>query len=172
MKIARTGNQKSILRVTDSMSLNLLLEEFEKEIAEYNGTKYAVLCSSGRTAILLSLSALRIGHADEIVVPDFVDPIVAITVFCNGSVPRFCDVDRQTLALSPTSLLETLGPRTKAVIFVHPFGFPTDPSPMLEIANEKGIAFIDDTAQSLGASTRGKKAGSFGNVGILTFKSF
>lgn len=73
--------------MTDSMSLNLLLEEFEKEIAEYNETKYAVLCSSGRTAILLSLSALRIGHADEIVVPDFVDPIVAITVFCNGSVP-------------------------------------------------------------------------------------
>jgi dTDP-4-amino-4,6-dideoxygalactose transaminase len=153
----------------NSTSMNLILEELEKEIAKYIGTRYAVLCSSGRTAIRLSLLSLGIGHSDEVVIPDFACQILPITVFCAGAVPKFCDIDRHTLALSPTYLPEVLGPNTKAVIFVPLFGLPVDPSPILEIANKRGIAFIDDAAQALGASTKGKKAGSFGNVGILTF---
>jgi dTDP-4-amino-4,6-dideoxygalactose transaminase len=152
----------------NSTAMNMI-EELEKNIAKYIGTRYAVMCSSGRTAIRLSLLALGIGHGDEVVIPDFACQILPITVFCVGAVPRFCDVDRQTLALSPTRLLEVLGPNTKAVIFVPLFGLPVDPSQTLEIANKRGIAFIDDAAQALGTSIKAKKAGSFGNVGILTF---
>lgn len=153
----------------DSMSINLRLEELEKEVAKYIGTRYAVVCSSGRRALQFSLLALEVKHGHEVVIPDFSCQIVPITVFCTGAVPVFCDIDRQTLALSPMRLPEVLGSDTKAIIFVHPFGFPVDPSPILEITNKRAIAFIDDAAQALGASVKGKKAGSFGNVGILTF---
>jgi dTDP-4-amino-4,6-dideoxygalactose transaminase len=149
--------------------LNPIVEEVEREIARYIGTRYSVLCSSGRTAIRFSLLALGIGYGDEVIIPDFACQIVPITVFCAGAVPRFCDVERETLTLSRARLPEVLKSKTKAVIFIHPFGFPTDPSPIIEISEKRGIAFIDDAAQALGASVRGKKAGSFGNVGILTF---
>jgi dTDP-4-amino-4,6-dideoxygalactose transaminase len=156
--------------MTDTLtSLNSILEEFEKEIAKYVGTRYVILCSSGRTAIRLSLLALGIGHGDKVVIPDFACQILPITVFCVGAVPRFCDIDRQTLALSSAHFPKVLEPNTKAVIFAPLFGLPVDPYPILEIATEKGIAFIDDSAQALGTEIKGKKAGSFGNVGILSF---
>jgi dTDP-4-amino-4,6-dideoxygalactose transaminase len=149
--------------------MNLILEELEKEIAKYIGTRYAVLCSSGRTAIRLSLQALGVGYGDEVIIPDFACQILPITVFCAEAAPKYCDIDRQTLALSSAYLPKALGPNTKAVIFAPLFGLPVDPYPTLEIATERGIAFIDDSAQALGTEVKGKKAGSFGNVGILTF---
>lgn len=162
---------------SDSMRANaanvdLMLEELEQEIAKYIGTKYAIACSSARTAIRFSLLALDIGHGDEVVIPDFACQILPITVFCTGASPRFCDVTRQTCALSSTSLQEMLRPNTKAVIFVQLFGLPVDPSPIQEIVKKRGITLIDDAAQALGVSIGGKKAGSFGKVGILTFNKF
>ena len=157
---------------TDSASLKSVLEEFEKQIASYVGTRYAIACSSGRTAIRFSLLALGIGHCDEVVVPDFAGEILPITVFCTGALPRLCDIDKKTLSLSPTHLQKVLRPNTKAVIFTHLYGMPVDPSPILEITQKRGIVFIDDAAQALGASIEGKKAGSFGDVGILSFNKF
>lgn len=146
-----------------------MFEDIEQEIASYIGTKHAVVCSSGRTALLLALSALGVGHEDEVVVPDFVDQIVPITVFCYGATPKSCDIDRNTLAISPESFLKTIKPNTKAVIFVHLYGYPVDPRPLLESASRNGVAFIDDAAQGLGATVNGKKVGSFGDAGITTF---
>jgi dTDP-4-amino-4,6-dideoxygalactose transaminase len=157
------------LMATSETSMNLVLEELEKEIAGYIGTRFAILCSSGRMAIWLSLLALGIGHGDEVVIPDFACQILPITVFCVGAVPKFCDIDRKTLALSPSHLLKILGKSTKAVIFAPLFGMPADPSHVLEIADKNGIVFIDDAAQAIGTEIRGRKAGSFGRVGILTF---
>jgi dTDP-4-amino-4,6-dideoxygalactose transaminase len=153
----------------DLMSTHLILEDLESDIARYIGTRHAVLCSSGRMAIQVSLLALGIGHGDEVVVPDFACQILPIAVFCAGSIPKFCDIDKQTLALSSACLPRVLNENTKAVIFAHLFGFPADPSPILEITDKRGIIFIDDAAQALGASIKGKKAGSFGDLGILTF---
>lgn len=146
-----------------------MFEEIEQEIASYTGKRHAVVCSSGRTALLLSLSALGIGHGDDVIVPDFVDQIVPLTVFCAGATTGLCDINRGTLALSPESFSKMIKPTTKAVIFVHLYGYPVDPSPIMEIASRNKVAFIDDAAQALGASINGKKAGSFGDVGITTF---
>lgn len=156
----------------DSAITNLMVEELEKEIAEFIGTRYAVMCSSGRAGIWFSLLALGIGYGDAVVIPDFACEILPITVFCAGAVPRFCDIDRQTLTLSPTRLQQVLQQNTKAVIFVHPYGFPVDPSLILEITAKRGIAFIDDAAQALGASAKSKKAGSYGKVGVLSLSKF
>jgi len=147
-------------------------EQFEKQVADYIGTRHAVLCSSGRSAIRYSLLALGVGHGDEVIIPDFACEILPITVFCSGAVPRFCDIERNTLALSPDDLKKRISPKTKALIFVHLYGMPADPKPILEIAQKAGVAFIDDAAQALGASLEGQKTGSFGNVGILSLNKF
>jgi dTDP-4-amino-4,6-dideoxygalactose transaminase len=146
-----------------------LFEDIEQEVASYIGTKHAVVCSSGRTALLLALFALRVGHGDEVVIPDFVDQIVPVTVFCSGATPKPCDINRNTLAISSESFSKMVRSKTKAVIFVHLYGYSVDPSPLLEEASRKGVAFVDDAAQALGASVNQKKVGSFGDVGITTF---
>ena len=155
-----------------SKNWNSTLETLEKKIADFAGTQHAVICNSGRAAIFYSLRALRIKHSDEVVVPDYSSQILPITVFCTGATPKFCDIDRKTLALSPKHLLKVLSPNTKAIIFVPPYGMPVDPSPILEITREKKIAFITDAAQALGTKVDGKMVASFGDVGILSFNKF
>jgi len=130
------------------------------------------LCSSGRSAIRYSLLALGIGHKDEVIIPDFACEILPITVFCLGASPKFCDIERHTLALSSKHVKKCISPKAKALIFVHLYGMPIDPKPMLEVAQEAGVAFIDDAAQALGASIRGQRIGSFGDVGILSLNKF
>jgi dTDP-4-amino-4,6-dideoxygalactose transaminase len=156
----------------DSETLESVREKFEKKLAEYIGTKYAIACSSGRSALRFSLLALDIKQGDEIVIPDYTAEIIPITVFCNGAVPKFCDIDPSTLSISPEQLKKVVSPKTKAVILVHLYGLPVDPSPILEICQAKDIFLIDDAAQALGASINGKKAGSFGNTGIISFNKF
>lgn len=159
-KIFRSSGYESIIR------------EFEKQIANYIGTKHAILCSSGRSAIRFSLLALEIGKGDEVIVPDYSGVIIPTIVLSTGASPITCDVDRETYSLSPRHFKKATSANTKAVIFTHLYGVPADPEPILEIAREKGIIFIDDAAQALGASIKGKMAGSFGDVGILSFNKF
>ena len=156
----------------NSETLESVREKFEKQLAEYIGTKYAIACSSGRSAIRFSLLALDIKHRDEIIIPDYSCEIIPITVFCTRAVPKFCDIERDTLSISPNHLKKLVSPKTKAVILVHLYGLPVDPSPALEICHAKDILLIDDAAQALGASINGKKAGSFGNIGIISFNKF
>lgn len=155
-----------------STNANLMLAQLEKEIAENIGTRYAVVCTSARSAIRFSLLALRIRYGDEVLIPDLVPEELPMTVVCTGGIPRFCDVDRRTCAMSPKSFQKSLRPNTRAVIFSYLYGLPADPLLMKEITDEKGIAFIEDASQALGVSIKGRKAGSFGNVGILNFHKF
>ena len=158
--------------ISISKNWDSTIEALEKRVADFAGTRHAVVCNSGRAAIFYSLLSLGIKHSDEVIIPDYCCQLLPITVFCTGATPKFCDIERKTLALSPEHLLKVLTPSTKAVIFVPPYGLPADPSPVLEIAREKKIAFITDAAQSLGASLGGKMVASFGDVGILSFNKF
>ena len=149
-----------------------IIESLEKKVADFAGTQHAVICNSGRAAIFYSLLALGIKHSDEVIIPDYSSQILPITVFCTGATPKFCDIERKTLALSPRHLLKVLNPNTKAIIFVPPYGMPIDPSPILEIIKGKKIAFITDAAQALAAKLGGRMVASFGDVGILSFNKF
>jgi dTDP-4-amino-4,6-dideoxygalactose transaminase len=158
--------------ITLSSVSNSALEKFEEKVARYVGKRYAVMCSSGRSAIRFSLLALGIGRGDEVIIPDLTCQILPLTVLSSGAMPKFCDINRNTIALSLKYLSKVLNRNTKAVILIHPLGIPVDPTPFLEITQEKGIALIEDAAQALGAAIRGKKVGSFGDIGIFTFNKF
>jgi dTDP-4-amino-4,6-dideoxygalactose transaminase len=149
-----------------------LLDEIENKIADYIGTRYAILCSSARSAIRYTLLALNIGPDDEVIIPDFSCQILPITVFCTGAHPIFCDIDKKNFTLSSEHISKIINKKTKAIIFTHLYGIPTDPFSILDTAQKRDIVFIDDAAQSLGASMNGKMTGSLGDVGIITFNKF
>lgn len=142
---------------------------FEHELARYLGASHVIAVNSGGMALQMAIRGLGLVPGDEVIVP--VDTCVAdaFAVFNAGAVPLFADTDPETLTLDWASVEETLGPRTRAVIVVHPWGRPADMDRAREVAERHGLLLIDDACQALGAEWRGRKAGTLGDVGIHSF---
>ncbi|PCN51053.1 erythromycin biosynthesis sensory transduction protein eryC1 [Candidatus Geothermarchaeota archaeon ex4572_27] len=144
-------------------------EAFEREFASYIGVRRAVATSSGTSALFLILKALGIGPGDEVVVPAFTFIASVTPVLMVGARPRFVDVDYETMTLDPEAVRRAVGERTKAIIAVHLFGHPADMSPILEVAEERGIYVIEDAAEAHGAKYRGRRVGSIGHAAFFSF---
>lgn len=142
---------------------------FERDWAAYCDAAHAVGVASGTDALQLSLTALGIGAADEVVVPANTFIATAAAVVRVGAVPRFADVSDDTLLMTPQTLTEAITPRTRAVIMVHLFGQVPDMAGLLAVASQAGIAVIEDAAQAHGAEWGGRRAGSFGEAACFSF---
>jgi dTDP-4-amino-4,6-dideoxygalactose transaminase len=145
------------------------LAELEREIASYVGTEEAVGVASGTDALFLPLKALGIGPGDEVITTPFTFFATAEVVANLGAVPRFVDIDPVTFNIDPDHIAAAVNERTRAVIAVHLFGHPADIGACVRICEERGLRLIEDCAQSLGATWEGRKAGSFGTAGALSF---
>lgn len=146
-------------------------KEFEAEVTNYTGAKYAHAVSSGSTAVATILSAAGIGMGDEIIVPPFtfVAPIEA--AFLAGALPIFAEID-ETLCLSPEGIEAALTPKTKAVLLVHMLGTAADIDGIMEVCNKHNLILIEDCGQAMGAFWKGKSVGLFGKVGSFSFDYF
>lgn len=142
---------------------------FEEEMADFLGVKYAVGVSSGTDALILSLRALEVGQGDEVIVPAYTFFATAEAVSHVGATPVFVDIDPDTYCLDPTELTRRITRRTRAIIPVHLFGHPADLDPVMAIAKREGLSVIEDAAQAVGAMYRGRKVGSLGDAGCLSF---
>jgi len=142
---------------------------FEEEISEYLGVKYSVGVASGTDALLLTLRAYGIGEGDEVIVPAFTFFATAEVVSQVGAIPVFVDIDPQTYCLEVTQLEAKISSRTKAIIPVHLYGHAADMAPILEIAKRRRLKVIEDNAQAMGAEYKGRKTGSLGDAGCLSF---
>ncbi len=145
------------------------VEEFEKQLANYIGTKYAVATTSATTALHLSLVALGVKAGDEVLVADFTHPATGNVVIEVGAKPVLVDIDSETFCLDFDDLKAKITSKTKAVIPVHPFGFPVNIPELRKIVVGRGIAIIEDAATAIGASVQGQKCGSLGEVGCFSF---
>src|SRR5690606_7691500 len=145
------------------------VESFEEAWAEYCGTQYAIGVGNGTDALHLALRAIGVGPGDEVVVPanTFVATVEAIVL--AGAVPRFADVDPGTLLLTPETLRAAVTPATQAVVVVHLYGQMADMDAIARIADDLGIALIEDAAQAHGARWRGVRAGAWGIAGCFSF---
>lgn len=144
-------------------------EAFEKETAEYCGSKYGVGVNSGTDALILALAALDIKEGDEVITTPFTFVATAEAVSRVGARPVFTDIDPDTYNINPAKIEKAVTKNTKAVIPVHLFGNPCDMDPILKIAGKYGLRIIEDTAQAIGAVYKGRKAGSFGDAGCFSF---
>jgi len=142
---------------------------FEERFAEYMGTRMALGVTSGTAALDCAVAGLGIGPGDEVIVPAYTWWSDYTCVVHAGALPVFADIDR-TLNIDPKDFEHKITDRTKAVIAVHLLGGPCDMDPIIETARKRGVAVLEDCAQCVGGSYRGKKLGSIGSVGIYSFQ--
>ncbi len=145
------------------------VKALEKEIAEYCGTKYAVGVASGTDALILGLRACGVGPGDEVIVPSFTFIATADAVSLLGAEPVFADIDPDTYNIDPKSIERRITPRTKAIVPVHLYGQSADMDPILALAKKHNLKVIEDTAQAIGATYKGRKTASMGDVGCISF---
>jgi dTDP-4-amino-4,6-dideoxygalactose transaminase len=141
----------------------------EQELAAHLGVKAAVGVSSGTDALLVSLMALGIGRGDEVVTSTFSFFATAGCIARVGATPRLVDIDPVTYAVDPAGVRNAITPHTRAIIPVHLYGLCADMDPILGIARDANVAVIEDAAQSIGATYKGRQAGSMGAVGCFSF---
>ncbi len=145
------------------------IEEFERTIGEFVGAKYALACNSGTSALHLLLLAHGI-EGKEVIVPSFTFVATANAVLLAGGTPVFAETEDDTYGLDVEDVKRRITSRTAAIITLTYGGFPSRDSPALRaLADERDIVFIEDSAESLGATLDGKKAGSFGHGAIISF---
>jgi dTDP-4-amino-4,6-dideoxygalactose transaminase len=145
------------------------VERFERALAEFTGAKHALGVSSGTDAILVALMALGIGPGDEVLCPSFTFFATAGCVSRVGATPVFVDSCPVCFNIDVRDAARKITPRTKAILPVHLFGQSADMDGVLDLARQHGLRVIEDTAQAMGATYRGKQVGTFGEFGTISF---
>jgi len=142
---------------------------FERELAAFCGTAYAVGLANGTDALHLTLRGLGIGPGDSVIVPanTFVATVEAVVL--AGATPRFADVDAGTLLLTADSIASVMVPSVKAVVPVHLYGQMPDMDAIVEYADAHGLLVVEDAAQAQGATYRARRAGAHGVAGCFSF---
>jgi dTDP-4-amino-4,6-dideoxygalactose transaminase len=161
----------AIARVCDSQRFigGPEVDGFEREIAAYLGVAQAVGLSSGTDALLVALMALGIGPGDEVITPTFSFFATAGAVSRLGATPKLVDIDPLTYNIDTKAAIAAISSRTRAIIPVHLYGQCADMDPLIETAQRCGIAIIEDAAQAIGATYKGRQAGSMGRCGCFSF---
>lgn len=162
---------EAIHRVLDSGQFILGKEvgELECSIAGYVGVKYAVGCASGTDALQVAMMALGIGSGDEVITTPFTFVATTETIALLGAKPVYVDIDPRTFNIDPARIEKAVSSRTKAIIPVHLYGQPAEMEPIMAIAARHNLKVIEDAAQSLGSSYKGRKIGSFGAAACISF---
>jgi dTDP-4-amino-4,6-dideoxygalactose transaminase len=149
--------------------LGPIVEEFEAQLAAYSGCRHGVGMSSGTDALLAALMTEAIGPGDEVITSPFSFFATAGVVHRVGAKPVFADIDPATFNLDPARLDAAVTSRTRAIIPVHLFGQMADMQPILEVAERHRLVVVEDAAQAIGAEEHGRRAGSLGHQGCLSF---
>ncbi len=168
--------EEEIAYVTDALrkgeisgSFGGYIPEFEKKFADFCGVKHGIAVSSGTTALHLAVQAAGIGRGDEVLVSASTNIATGLAAYHNGAVPIAIDSEPITWNIDLDKIEENITPQTKAIIPVHLFGHPVDMDALMDIAKKYSLTVIEDCAESHGATVRGKRTGSFGDMGCFSF---
>lgn len=147
------------------------VDAFEREMIQYTGAGYASAVSAGTAAIHLALRILGIGEGDIVFAPTLTFSATCNPIIYEKATPVFIDSEKDTWNMSPDALRKAFEkyPRPKAVIVVHLYGTPAKLSEIMEICKEHNVPIIEDAAESLSSTYKGKHTGTFGKIGIYSF---
>jgi len=145
------------------------VECLESQLAELTNRDHAIAVNSCTDALFFALEAAGIGAGDEVLVTSFSFIASVSCVLRTGATPVFCDIDPTTFHLDPQSAAGMISHKTRAIVYPSLFGVLTDPEPLLSLARKHHLLFIEDSAQSLGATFFERPAGSFGDLACLSF---
>ena len=138
-------------------------------IAGMTGARAALLTHSCTAALEMAAILCDLGPGDEVIMPSFTFVSTANAVALRGAVPVFVDIDAQTLNIDPDKAAAAVTPRTRAIFAVHYAGFPADMDALAAIARDHGLLLVEDAAQALGSTYKGRPAGSLGDMAAFSF---
>lgn len=145
------------------------VESFEKELAQFCGTRYALALNSGTDALVLGLKALDIGQGDEVITTPFSFIASSHCILRLGAKPIYVDIDPVTFNLEVAQVESKITAKTKALLPVHLFLQCASMGTLLDIAKRRNLKILEDAAEAFGMYYDGKHAGSMGDIGILSF---
>ncbi|HTH51788.1 MAG TPA: DegT/DnrJ/EryC1/StrS family aminotransferase [Pyrinomonadaceae bacterium] len=173
----RTFDESEIALVTEALRSGTLTttkgkfgKELEKKFAEKVGAKYAYACTSGTAAIHIAVAAINPNPGDEIITTSITDMGALTPLMYRGVVPVFAEVDPKTLNVTAETIKAKISDRTRAIIVTHLFGNPCEMDPIMELAREKNIPVIEDSAQTFLAKAGDKFAGAVGDIGCYSLQ--
>jgi perosamine synthetase len=165
-------DKKSVTKVIERGSYWAMgpeVEEFEKLVADYTCRRYGVAFNSGTSALHAILLACKVKRGDEVIVPSFTFIATANAPLFVGAKPVFADIEEETFGLSSSSVQEKITQKTRVIMPIHYGGLPCHIRELQEIADDKRLIFLEDAAESIGASIHGKKVGSFSDSAVFSF---
>lgn len=145
------------------------VKNFETEISQYLGCKYAISCANGTDALVLALTGLGIGQGDEVITSPFTFFATAEAISRVGATPVFVDVVKETYNINPFLIEDKITSKTKAILPVHIFGQPAQMDEIMSIAKRYNLLVIEDACQSIGAAYKGQMTGTIGDAGCFSF---
>lgn len=138
-------------------------------IAKRTGAQQALLTHSCTAALEMAALLCDLAPGDEVIMPSFTFVSTANAVVLRGAVPVFVDIDPETLNLDPARVAAAVGPKTRAIFAVHYAGFPCDMDALADIARRAGCFLVEDAAQALGSTYKGRPSGSLGDMAAFSF---
>lgn len=158
-----------------AMSGTDITKKFEREFAEWLGTKYALGFNNGTSSLLGAFYGCGIGVGDEVICPSVTYWASALPAYSLGASVVFAEIDPVTLCLDPNDIEHRITDRTKAIVVVHYLGYPADMDPIMAIAKKHNLKVIEDVSHAQGGYYKGRRVGTIGDVGAMSLmagKSF
>ena len=143
--------------------------KFEQAFADWNGAEFGISTCNGTAALHTALAGLGIGPGDEVIVPSYTFIATSFSVCQAGAVPVFADVDPEGHTISAADIEAKISDKTRAIIVVHLYGEVADMDAILAVAKRHNLLIVEDCAQAHGATYKGKKVGTIGDIGAFSF---
>lgn len=145
------------------------VKKLENDVADYSDVQYGVGVANGSDALHIALQACGVQTGDEVITTPFTFFATAGAIARAGATPVFVDIDPVTFNIDPSKIEEAINEKTKAIIPVHLYGQIADMDPIIEIAKKHNLYIVEDSAQSIGATYKGRKTGSLGDICCFSF---
>ena len=168
-----SGNEKKYLQeCVDTgwiSSEGPFIEKLEADMAKLTNRKHTFAVCNGTAALEIAVKAIGIGEGDEVIMPTFTIISCALAVVRAGATPIYVDADPSTWNMKVEDIELLVTERTKAIMAVHIYGITVDMDPLLEIAKKHGLKVIEDAAEVIGQTYKGKPCGTFGDISTFSF---
>lgn len=145
------------------------VHQFEVAFSRRVLREHGIACANGSAALDIAVAALKLGPGDEVILPTFTIISCAAAIVRAGAIPVVVDADPDTWNMVPQQVAAAITTRTAAIMVVHIYGLPVDMDPILELADRHGLAVIEDAAELIGGTYKGKPCGSFGTISTFSF---
>ncbi|MBX3393871.1 MAG: DegT/DnrJ/EryC1/StrS family aminotransferase [Phycisphaerae bacterium] len=173
----RSFGEEEIRLIREALDRGVLISQYgtivpalERAFAQWCDMPHCTAVSSGTAALHTAIAAVDPKPGDEIISSPITDMGAVMPILYQGAIPIFADVDPETCNLTAQTIAARISPRTRAIIVTHLFGLPCDMDPIMALAREHNLIVIEDAAQAFGATYRGRKIGTIGDIGCFSLQ--